>query len=88
MDWSKLTDEQKQSEYLKVADELKNLKLTNETLTKDVQAKDTRITELQDHNQKLFLRVTEPITDNKDKQTTNEDPITLDKFLEDLKGGK
>jgi hypothetical protein len=63
-----MTPEEMQAEIIRLTDELKNTKTELETSKTDNTAKDARILGLQEHNQKLFLRI-----------TTQEDPAKLKK---------
>jgi hypothetical protein len=76
-----MTFEELQALYLKIFEENKTLKTSKETLETDVKAKETRITELQEHNQKLFLKLTTP-------ETSKPEPISpqsLEEFAKTLK---
>lgn len=60
------TLEELQEALLQVQEELKNTKEQLTGLNTTLAEKDTRITELQEANQKLFLRVTTPMKDQED----------------------
>jgi chromosome condensin MukBEF MukE localization factor len=78
-----LTEEELQAEILKLQDENKTLKTTNETLTADKEKLGTRITELQEHNQKLFLKLT--TTEQPEKKDKPDEPQALEDFAKTLK---
>lgn len=67
-----MNEEEMRAEIVRLTDENKTLKETNENLANDVKAKDERITSLQEHNQKLFMRVTSPVTPEPEVETDSE----------------
>jgi hypothetical protein len=82
MDFSKMTPEQINEYFIKQDEKIKQLENDNKSLTEEQEKSKTRITELQEHNQKLFLRVT---TKQEDKQETkNEDNISMEEYLSKL----
>jgi predicted nuclease with TOPRIM domain len=76
-----MTFEELQAEFLKIQEENKTLKTTKETLEAESKTKDTRITELQEHNQKLFLKLTAP----EPTKPTEPQVQSLEEFAKTLK---
>lgn len=65
-------DIQKQDEYLKLQDEFNELKGKYDALVSESAVKDTKITELQEMNQKLFLRVSTDLKDTPSAPSSDE----------------
>jgi hypothetical protein len=81
-----MTPEEMQAEILRLQGENKDLSTKVKTLTDDQKVKDQRITDLQEHNQKLFLKITDQVK-TKEDQTDPEDKPTLspEEFAKTLK---
>lgn len=60
-----MTLEEMQEELIKLQEEQKTLKANNESLTKELENKTKREKDLEELNQKLFLRVTTKVEDPK-----------------------
>lgn len=71
-----MTLEEMQAEILRLLEENKTMAKTNSTLKEGATTSEKRITELQEHNQKLFLKIT--TTEKK------EDPPPPKKTLEEI----
>lgn len=77
-----ITLEELQSNYLKLSEDLENYKKLNDTLKVDKEKAEQRQKELEEHNQKLFLKVTSKI---EDKPKENEEEKEIKEFIgEDL----
>ncbi len=64
-----MTLEEALARIVELEENIAALETQTATLTEDITAKDTRITELQEHNQKLFLKIT-----TKEENNTEEEP--------------
>lgn len=73
-----MTLEEMQEQIIKMQEDMQTLKSENETLKSENEKAITRQKELEEHNQKLFLRVTNKI-DIKEEQEEEEIPNFLDK---------
>jgi len=71
-----MTTEEMQALIVKLQEENKTLGETKTTLEKGVASNEQRITELQEHNQKLFLKITTP--------EKKEEPEVKEKTVEEL----
>lgn len=67
-----MNEEEMRARIVELEEENKQLKATNENLENDVKAKGERITSLQEHNQKLFMKVTSPIPSEPAVKTADE----------------
>ena len=74
------TLEQLQEEVIKLREENKTLAEGVEGFKKEIETRDSRITELQEHNQKLFLKITSP----EEKPEEEEKGITIDEVCEQI----
>lgn len=84
-----MTLEEAQAEILKLKEDVTALTKDKELLNEEKKKSDQRITDLQEHNQKLFLKVTTQIEDPKKKE--EDKPVqTPEEFAKTikLKGGK
>ena len=70
-----------QAEILRLTDINTTSKETLETLTNDAVIKDKRIVDLQEHNQKLFLK----ITAQADPIIKEEETVSIEDFAKTLK---
>jgi len=71
-----MTPEEMQAEIVRLQEENKNLAETNTTLKEGSTTNEKRITDLQEHNQKLFLKITTP--------EKKEEPLAPKKTPEEL----
>lgn len=71
--------EQAQAKILELEDELKTIKEVADTHKQNNDLLTQRNQELQEHNQKLFLRVTQS---TQTESPTQEEELTIDSFLE------
>lgn len=67
-----MTEEEMRARIVELEELNKELTATNENLANDVKAKDERITSLQEHNQKLFMKITSPIPSEPAVKTADE----------------
>lgn len=72
-----MTLEELQAELLKQQDEQKRLNAENESMKKQLEEKTKREKELEEHNQKLWLKVTSKV-ENESKDEKEEIPSFLD----------
>ena len=66
--WKNMTLEELQNEVLTLKDQIKTVEVERDTLKGSVEESTRRITELQEHNQKLFLKLTQPEDNNDESQ--------------------
>lgn len=60
---------------LKIRDALTEMNTTIDSLNNDIQTKDTRIRDLQETNSKLYLRVTNQVSQSDEETTLSVDDI-------------
>jgi uncharacterized protein (DUF3084 family) len=77
-----MTLEELQAEFLKQQEELNTIKLERDNAKSELEKSKTRVIELQEHNQKLFLKLTD--TSHKDEQE-DKPPVSLDEYAKTLK---
>ena len=77
-----MTFEELQEAYLKLQEDYKTAQSNNETLSADNESMRARVTELQEHNQKLFLRITSP--SNEKKEEDEEKPKSTEDLSKEL----
>jgi predicted nucleic acid-binding Zn-ribbon protein len=70
-----MTLEELQAQLLDLQEKTKTLVADNETLKSSIAERDKRVKDLEEHNQKLFLRITTP------GQETKEDKEEIPAFL-------
>lgn len=73
-----MNEEELRAKVVELEEKLKELASENENFKNAISEKDERINSLQEHNQKLFMKVTTPIVTEENKEKTQ------DEKLEDL----
>lgn len=82
-----MTIEELQEQLLKMQETINNIQDENKQLKEINEQKAKREKELEEYNQKLFLRITEKV-DNKDKEIEDEIPLCMDKATFNLLNDK
>lgn len=77
-----MTPEEMAAQIIELQENQAALTLENETLKTNEKSFNSRITELQEHNQKLFLKITQPETKKKEE----EEVLSTVDFAKTLKG--
>ncbi|MGM9544662.1 MAG: hypothetical protein ACI3T9_06725 [Romboutsia timonensis] len=79
-----MTTEEMQNKIIELSKTIEQLSNNTENLQKEVELKNQRISSLEEHNQKLFLRVTTEVDNKNDEKDDEYNGTLIDKKTYDI----